>query len=1301
MKKITKIISLVLAFTFIILITVSCTKKVLSFTMSDLVVTFDNQIHSLTVNEEIPDGVQVAYENNDQTNAGEYTVTATISDPTNKYKILTEKLSASLIIEKANYDLSSVHFNDKKVPFDGKTHSIEIDGILPEGVSVSYENNTLSETGSVIATAHFRHNNSNYNDIDDMTAVLTVYSDGNYLPVYFITGNKEIKKIVKKGTILTDIPKIEEKVGYTAYWDYDFSKPITKALKISLVYDIMNFNVNYHLPEGVINSINNPLTFNINSNTIVLDKPISNYHTHFVGFYTTPDFKEDSFIDKIDPTLLKNIDLYAQYKNIEISDFTKFELKDDFNLPILTYKASDGETTVNLSEMLLVDNNFKLFISSDLEGKDILDSNIVLSDQNNICYAHVTDGEFVTTYKVVITKDQYVSFSYIVDGIIVSEGKVIINSVLKEGFNFEKTGYHLLGYKLEGKTELVKFPYQITENTKFFAVFEAKTYTITYDFNGGTYETNKQLVTYDEELNLYIPSKKGYKFVQYLLDGEPFSNKKYNIDSDITLVAEYKQVEFNINYYYKNQLLLTEKVVFNDQYLVKELEYENFKALSYNFGENCVLANNSICYNFEHDLNLCVKDKVYLGNDFNVTKALNDEYYITGYIGSESEIIIPDKVIINDKIVQVTAISDSAFYENKYITSVEISDNIRVIGDYAFSRCSKLESIYIPDSVTHIGSFAFSKSTKLESVRMSSKLKYAGTSVFVSTNIKTIKLPDTLLELKDDTFYNCKELRTVELPKYLENIANRVFENCISLENIILPNTVKEVGREIFKNCSSLIEVTLPDSLYKIGEYMFSDCINLVKINIPQNLSYFGYYCFKNCSKLTEFILPDNLRYCYSVIFEGITTNIYNEYENGYYLGTKTNPYKFFITLIDKTASNVIFHKDTKIISGFAFIDCPNIKELIVPEGIEFINNGIFEDNLGIERVILPESLIGVGPHLFNGCSNLKSVKLPETNRFILPSSVFINCTSLEEIIIPNNIYQLGYAVFEGCTSLKKVLLPETLELIDRKAFKNCVSLTSINIPKNITFLPYETFYGCTSLIDFNLEETNIDHIDRNAITNLDTSIYNVYNGGLYYGKNNNPYYYLVKGNNDIHFDTKVIVGGAFMATEIKNIVIPEGVTHINSDAFAHCMNLQTVAFPKSLEFIGYGAFQNCTSLEEITLFENVSQIESVVFRGCDSLKKITINSVNLSLNENVFSSLFNLESITINGRVTFNELTFVTLSDQVLNYYNGVYYIGSSTNKYNIAVRVADRFASSYELHDNCINFDHNILVNTSLALK
>ena len=55
--------------------------------------------------------------------------------------------------EKEYYDLDEFVFEDKTFMYDGKERQLTIDGMIPYGTTVEYENNKLTEKGSKEATA--------------------------------------------------------------------------------------------------------------------------------------------------------------------------------------------------------------------------------------------------------------------------------------------------------------------------------------------------------------------------------------------------------------------------------------------------------------------------------------------------------------------------------------------------------------------------------------------------------------------------------------------------------------------------------------------------------------------------------------------------------------------------------------------------------------------------------------------------------------------------------------------------------------------------------------------------------------------------------------------------------------------------------------------------------------------------------------------------------------------------------------------------------------------------------------------
>ena len=82
-----------------------------------------------------------------------------------------ESNGQTVIVEigKADYDMSGVKFENATYTYDGKEKTLEISGELPEGVTVSYENNTLTNAGSVKATAEFTvADTEHYNEIDEV-----------------------------------------------------------------------------------------------------------------------------------------------------------------------------------------------------------------------------------------------------------------------------------------------------------------------------------------------------------------------------------------------------------------------------------------------------------------------------------------------------------------------------------------------------------------------------------------------------------------------------------------------------------------------------------------------------------------------------------------------------------------------------------------------------------------------------------------------------------------------------------------------------------------------------------------------------------------------------------------------------------------------------------------------------------------------------------------------------------------------------------------------------------------------------
>ncbi|SFS46515.1 T9SS type B sorting domain-containing protein [Sphingobacterium wenxiniae] len=124
-------------------------------TFDDKTVTYDGSAHSIFVSN-APTDATVIYTNNNQINAGTYTVMATVSQA--NYNDL--PLTAELTIEKA--DFAGITFNDATVTYDGSAHSIAVAN-TPTGATITYVGNAQINAGTYTVRATVSQ--ANYNDL--------------------------------------------------------------------------------------------------------------------------------------------------------------------------------------------------------------------------------------------------------------------------------------------------------------------------------------------------------------------------------------------------------------------------------------------------------------------------------------------------------------------------------------------------------------------------------------------------------------------------------------------------------------------------------------------------------------------------------------------------------------------------------------------------------------------------------------------------------------------------------------------------------------------------------------------------------------------------------------------------------------------------------------------------------------------------------------------------------------------------------------------------------------------------------
>ncbi len=265
----------------------------------------------------------------------------------------------------------------------------------------------------------------------------------------------------------------------------------------------------------------------------------------------------------------------------------------------------------------------------------------------------------------------------------------------------------------------------------------------------------------------------------------------------------------------------------------------------------------------------------------------------------------------------IVGISSDAFKTRLTVKSVAIPETYLYIGDYAFYGCDNLEKVTMADSVTEIGQGAFQNCPKLA----------------------TLTLSKGIVTVSEDAFRGCAAITEVDLSGAAQVIEQGAFFGCAELTKITISDKINYVSAYAFSNADK-ITYTVADGAKYLGNaenpYLVLVCaedldVETCKVNDKTKL--IADRAFAYCSYLDRIELGDAVTVINGTCFENdpafdksfganeipqvdIT---FNEYENGRYLGTDSNPYMVLVYIIATNDDDFKLHKDTKIITDTAF----------------------------------------------------------------------------------------------------------------------------------------------------------------------------------------------------------------------------------------------------------------------------------------------------------------------------------------------------------------------------------------------
>lgn len=162
--------------------------------------------------------------------------------------------------------------------------------------------------------------------------------------------------------------------------------------------------------------------------------------------------------------------------------------------------------------------------------------------------------------------------------------------------------------------------------------------------------------------------------------------------------------------------------------------------------------------------------------------------------------------------------------------------------------------------------------------------------------------------------------------------------------NVIIPEGVREIQYRAFRYCTALTGITIPKTVTMIGNHAFDGCTSLTEITIPEGVTDIRGGAFRGCTGLKSVILPESLqavgidRNAPGYDYEEEDEDICYDYE-------VASDEDSFSPELGKYLTDFNEHDVTG-----AFEDCTSLKEITIPENIQFIDRITFQNcpNLNI-----------------------------------------------------------------------------------------------------------------------------------------------------------------------------------------------------------------------------------------------------------------------------------------------------------------------------------------------------------------
>lgn len=335
-----------------------------------------------------------------------------------------------------------------------------------------------------------------------------------------------------------------------------------------------------------------------------------------------------------------------------------------------------------------------------------------------------------------------------------------------------------------------------------------------------------------------------------------------------------------------------------------------------------------------------------------------------------------------------------------------------------------------------------------------------------------------------------------------------------------------------------------------------------------------------------------------------------SEYRGQPITSISTNAFANNTSLKTVVISDTITH-----IRRFAFYDCMNLEEIIIPNA-QIIEEGSLASCYNLQKITISftgksNNALGIESHFAyifgkDEFANSYFVPLPlnvdNIKGYYLPKS-------LKEVTI-NNVTEIKEGSFRNCTNIEKVNLPNSLTKINNNGFYRCSNLQTINIPDSLNNIGDYAFYDCTSLKTVNLHNVSIigNYTFKGCIDLTDVGL--TLDSKL----------------------TQIGIGAFLGCSNLERVILPDSLEELSVALFAFCIQLKEVRIPIKVKEISEYCFYNCIELRTFIMRNQMEIISAYAFSNCHNLENVFLDKELKTIGQYAFSNCYKLQRILYAG---------------------------------------------------------------------